>query len=177
MSTTTARPAKKPETLEVTTPSDLEIAMTRFFDAPRRLVYDAHVKPELLRRWMIGPPGWSMGVCEVDLKVGGKYRVGWRREEGAAPSPGCEGVPDAFEVTGVYREIVPPERIVATEYMGPGDGALVTQTFTEEGERTKFTQTMRFGSREERDGALKSGMAEGTAICYDRLAEILAGAA
>ena len=177
MSTTTAGPDKKPVTLEVTTPSDLEIAMTRFFDAPRRLVYDAHVKPELLRRWMIGPPGWAMGVCEIDLKVGGKYRVGWHREAGATPSPGCENVPDAFEVTGVYREIVPPERIVATEYMGPGDGALVTQVFTEEGGRTKFTQTMRFGSQEERDGALKTGMVEGTALCYDRLAEILTGAA
>jgi uncharacterized protein YndB with AHSA1/START domain len=167
-------PARKPETLEVTTPSDLEIAMTRFFDAPRRLVYDAHVKPELLRRWMVGPPGWTMAACEIDLKVGGKYRCGWQREAGAPPSPGCESVPDAFEVTGIYREIVPPERIVATEYMGPGDGALVTQTFQEEGGRTKFTQTMRFGSREERDAALKSGMTEGTAICYDRLAEILA---
>jgi uncharacterized protein YndB with AHSA1/START domain len=171
MSTNTA---KKPETLEVTTPSDLEIAMTRDFDAPRRLVYDAHVKPELLRRWMIGPPGWTMSVCEIDLKVGGKYRVGWQREAGATPAPGCENVPDSFEVVGVYREIVAPERIVATEYMGPGDGALVTQVFTEEGERTKFTQTMRFGSQEERDVALKSGMAEGTAVCYDRLAEILA---
>ena len=71
---------------------------------------------------------------------------------------------------------MPPERIVATEYMFPGDGALVTQVFTGEGGRTKLTQTMRYGSREERDEALKSGMAEGTAICYDRLAEILAEA-
>jgi uncharacterized protein YndB with AHSA1/START domain len=174
MSTTSA---KSTETLEVTTPSDLEIAMTRFFDAPRRLVYEAHVKPELLRRWLVGPPGWTMATCEVDLKVGGEYRCGWRRDPGAAPSPGCENVPDAFEVRGVYREIVPPERIVATEYMGPGDGALVTQIFAEQGGRTKFTQTMRYGSRQERDEALKSGMTEGTAICYDRLAEILAGAA
>ena len=171
MSTTTTG---RPETLEVTTPSDLEIEMTRFFDAPRRLVYEAMVKPELLRRWMVGPPGWTMAACEIDLKVGGKYLCGWRREAGVEPSPECEGVPDEFEVTGVYHEVVPPERIVATEYMGPGDGALVTQVFTEEGGRTKFTQTMRYGSREERDAALKSGMAEGTAICFDRLAEILA---
>ena len=173
----TSTAAGKPETLEVTTPSDLEIEMTRFFDAPRRLVYDAMVKPELLRRWLVGPPGWTMAICEVDLRVGGKYRVGWQREAGAAPSPECENLPDAFEVLGIYREIVPPERIVATEFMGPGDGALVTQLLTEEGGRTKYTQTMRYGSREERDAALQSGMAEGTAICFDRLAEILADGA
>lgn len=171
MSTTAAG---RPETLEVTTPSDLEIEMTRFFDAPRHLVYDAMVKPELLRRWLIGPPGWTMAICEVDLKVGGKYRCGWKREASATPSPGCEGMPDAFEAHGIYREIVPPERIVATEYMGPGDGALVTQLFVEENGRTKFTLTMRFGSKQERDDALKSGMADGTAMSYDRLAELLA---
>jgi len=171
MSTTTV---KRPETLEVTTPSDLEIEMKRYFDAPRRLVYDAMVKPELLRRWMVGPPGWTMALCEIDLKVGGTYRCGWQREAGATPSPECEGVPKAFEVHGVYHEITPPERIVATEYMGPGDGALVTQLFIEEDGRTKYTQTMRFSSMAERDGALKSGMAEGTAICFDRLAEMLA---
>ena len=161
----------------MTTPSDLEIAMTRFFDAPRRLVYDAMVRPELLRRWLIGPPGWTMSICEVDLWVGGKYRCGWQREAGAATSPECENVPDAFEVYGIYREIVPPERIVATEFMGPGDGALVTQVFADEGGRTKYTQTMRYNSREERDAALQSGMAEGTAMCFDRLAEILASEA
>ena len=166
--------AGRPETLEVTTPSDLEIEMTRYFDAPRRLVYEAMVKPELLRRWLVGPPGWTMTICEVDLRVGGTYRCGWQREAGVAPAPDTEGIPDAFEVHGVYHEIVAPERVVATEYMGPGDGALVTQTFTEDRGRTKFTQMMRYGSREERDAALQSGMAEGTAICYDRLAEILA---
>jgi uncharacterized protein YndB with AHSA1/START domain len=173
MSTTTAN---RPETLQVTTPSDLEIEMTRYFDAPRRLVYEAMVKPELLRRWLIGPPGWAMTVCEIDLQVGGKYRCGWQREEGAPVAAGCEDVPHAFEVTGIYREIVAPERIVATEYMGPGDGALVTQTLIEEGARTRFTQLMRYNTQQERDEALKSGMAEGTAICYDRLAEILAEA-
>jgi uncharacterized protein YndB with AHSA1/START domain len=164
------------ETLEVTTPSDLEIEMTRFFDAPRRLVYDAMVKPELLRRWLLCPC-FTMTVCEVDLRVGGKYRCGWQREAGATPSAECENGPEAFEVVGVYREIVQHERIVATEFMGPGDGALVTQVFTDEGRGTKFTQTMRYGSREERDGALQSGMTEGSAYTYDRLAEILADGA
>jgi uncharacterized protein YndB with AHSA1/START domain len=168
--------AGKPETLEVTTPSDLEIEMTRFFDAPRQLVFNAMVKPELLRRWLIGPPGWTMTICEVDLKVGGKYRCGWQREAGAAPPPDCENVPDAFEVHGIYREIVSPEKIVATEYMGPGDGSLVTQVLLDENGRTKFTQTMRFHSQEERDAALKSGMAEGTAMSYHRLADMLAAA-
>jgi uncharacterized protein YndB with AHSA1/START domain len=173
--TTTA--ADRPETLEVTTPSDLEIAMTRFFDAPRHLVYEAMVKPELLQRWLVGPPGWTMTTCEVDLRVGGTYRCGWQRDETATPEPGCEGIPDAFEVHGIYREIVPLEKIVATEYMGPGDGALVTQTFVDERGGTKFTQAMRYQTREERDSALQNGMVEGTAICFDRLAEILAGAA
>ena len=86
MSTTAAG---RPETLEVTTPSDLEIEMTRYFDAPRHLVFDAHVKPELLKRWLIGPPGWTMAICEVDLRVGGTYRCGFQREAGATPSPEC----------------------------------------------------------------------------------------
>src|SRR5882762_6535718 len=90
--------------LEVTTPTDREIAMTRVFDAPRGLVFDAFTKPELVRRWLLGPSGWTMPVCEIDLRVGGRYRYVWRKP----------GVPD-MGMGGVFREIVPAERIVATE--------------------------------------------------------------
>ncbi len=154
-------------TLQVTTPSDREIAMTRVFAASRRLVFDAHTKPELIKRWLLGPPGWSMPVCEVDLRVGGKYRYVWRRDK------------DGKEMAcgGVFREIVPPERIVNTEQFDdpwyPGE-ALVTTVLVEQGGKTTLTQTMLFGSREIRDAVLKSGMESGVAVSYDRLDQILA---
>src|SRR5439155_25403833 len=91
-------------TLKVTTPTDREIVMTRVFDAPRGLVFDAMTKPELLKRWLFGPPGWSMVVCEDDPRVGGAFRWVWRGPDGAE-----------MAMRGVYREVVPPERIVRTE--------------------------------------------------------------
>ena len=95
---------KDTRTLQVTTPSEREIAMTRVFDAPRRLVFDAWTRPELLKRWLGVRGGWSFAVCEVDLRVGGAYRFVWRGPNGKEMGMG-----------GVYREIVPPERLVATE--------------------------------------------------------------
>src|SRR3982075_1294051 len=92
-------------TLKLTTRGDREIVMTRVFDARGALVFDAFTKPELVKRWLLGPPGWSMPVCEIDLRVGGKYRYVWRRD-----SDGTD-----MGMGGVYREIVAPERIVATE--------------------------------------------------------------
>ena len=158
---------KTAETLTVTTPSDREIVMTRVFNAPRRLVFDAHTKPELVKRWLLGPPGWSMPVCEIDLRVGGKYRYVWRRDTDATQ----------MGLGGVYREIVAPERIVNTErfdeawYPGEGLGTLV---LTERQGKTTLTNTMRYESRAARDGVLKSGMEKGVATSYDRLAELLA---
>src|ERR1700740_2690854 len=90
--------------LTLTTPTEREIAMTRVFDAPRRLVFDAMTRPELVKRWLLGPPGWSMPVCEIDLRVGGTYRYVWRGADGTE-----------MGMRGVYREIAPPERLVATE--------------------------------------------------------------
>ena len=157
-----------PGTLQVTTPSDREIAMTRVFDAPRHLVFEALTKPELLRRWLLGPPGWTMPGCEIDLKVGGAYRYTWRNDENGKE----------FGTGGIYREILPPERIVHTEKMDgqPGE-ALVTNSLTEQAGRTTLTLTMLFDSKEIRDGALQSGMEKGVAISYDRLAEMLATSA
>jgi uncharacterized protein YndB with AHSA1/START domain len=153
--------------LQITTPSDREIAMTRVFAAPRRLVFDALTKPELVKRWLLGPPGWSMPVCEVDLRVGGKYRYVWRRD-----SDGTD-----MGMGGVYREIVKPERIVATEkfdqswYSGEAVG---TTRLVEQGGKTTLTQTMLYESKETRDGVLKSPMESGVGASYDRLADVLA---
>jgi len=112
-------------TLKVTTPTDREIVMTRVFDAPRALVFDALTKPELLRQWFFGPPGWSMVVCETAPKVGDTYRFVWRGPGGTE-----------MGMRGVCQEIVPPERIVATEKFDeawyPGE-ALVTTALVEQG--------------------------------------------
>jgi len=154
-------------TLIVTTPNEREIAMTRVFDAPRQLVFDAHTRPELLKRWLLGPDGWSMPICEVDLRVGGKYLYVWRRDR------------DGKEMRsgGVFREIVAPERIVSSEKFEdpwyPGE-AVNTLTLVEEHGRTTLTQTMRLESREARDGVLKSGMEHGVEASYDRLEAMLA---
>jgi uncharacterized protein YndB with AHSA1/START domain len=154
-----------PKPVEVTTPSDLEISVTRVFDSPAKLVWDAHTKPELLRRWMLGPPGWSMPVCDVDLRVGGAYAYRWRSDE-----DGTE-----FGSAGVHREVVPYERIVTTERMEGFDGEAVnTLTLAEADGRTTVTMNMLFASKEARDGALQSGMSDGMAMGYDRLDEILA---
>jgi uncharacterized protein YndB with AHSA1/START domain len=153
--------------LKLTTPSDREIAMTRVFDAPRQLVFDAHTKPELVKRWLLGPPGWTMPVCEIDLRVGGKYRWVWRSDNDGS----------TMGMGGVYREIVAPERIVATERFDeawyPGEG-LNTLVLIEKGRRTTLTQTMRYESKAARDAVLKSGMEKGVEASYDRLAELLA---
>ncbi len=156
-------------TLKVSTPDDREIAMTRVFDAPRRLVFDAYTKPELIRRWLFGPDGWTMTVCDVDLKVGGAYRFVWRKSDGPEMGMG-----------GVYREIVAPERLVATERFDqswyPGD-AVSTLVLVEQGGKTTLTQTMRYQSREARDAVLQSPALTGMSAGFDRLAELVASLA
>jgi uncharacterized protein YndB with AHSA1/START domain len=158
---------KSAATLLLTAPGEREIVMTRVFDAPRQLVFDAHTKPELVKRWLLGPPGWSMPVCEIDLRVGGKYRYVWRHDrEGTEMGMG-----------GVYREIVTPERIVNTERFDeawyPGE-AVDTLVLVERSGRTTLTLTVRYESREARDAVLKSGMESGVTASYDRLADLLA---
>lgn len=152
--------------LKLTTRGDREIVMTRTLDAPRKLVFDAFTKPELVKQWLLGPPGWSMPVCEIDLRVGGSYRYVWRKA----------GVPD-MGMGGVYREIVPPEKIVSTETFDqawyPGE-AVGTLLLVEQGGKTTVTQTVLYQSKEARDGILKSGMETGVAASYNRLAELLA---
>jgi uncharacterized protein YndB with AHSA1/START domain len=153
-------------TLKLTTPTDREIVMTRAFDAPRQLVFEAFTKPELLKRWLLGPPGWEMVVCEVALKVGDRYRYEWRNADGKQ-----------FGMGGVCREFSPPERMVSTECMdGYPSESLVTTVLVEQNGVTTLTTTARYESREVRDAVLKSGMERGVAASYDRLAELLASA-
>jgi uncharacterized protein YndB with AHSA1/START domain/effector-binding domain-containing protein len=154
-----------PESFNVTTPSDHEIQVTRDFDAPRQLVFDAFTKPDLVRRWLLGPPGWTMPVCEIDLKVGGTYRYVWRKS----------GVKD-MGIGGMFREVVSPARLVATEKFDeswyPGE-ALDTTVFVEKGDITKVTITILYESKEARDTARRSGMEHGMAAGYNRLEELL----
>ncbi len=149
--------------LEIATPNDRDVVMTRAFDAPRALVFDYFTKPEYIRRWMLGPDGWSMPVCDVDLRPGGSLRYVWRRTSGDGE----------FGCSGIYREVVALERIVHVErFDGDPDDALVTTTFTESGASTVVTMTVRYASREKRDAMLEMGMAEGLGDSFDRLEEI-----
>lgn len=151
-------------TLTVTTPSDREIRVSRTFDAPRTLVFDFHTKPEYVKRWLLGPPGWSMPVCEIDLTVGGQYRYRWRND-----ADGRE-----FGVQGQFLEVVSPERIVNLETMEgmPGE-TTVTVTFEESGAQTLLTVNMLFDSPQTRDIAMETGMTDGMGTSYDRLQEDL----
>ena len=157
---------KNTGTLKVTLPSDNEIVLTRVFDAPRQLVYDAFSKPELLKRWF-GPRGWSLSVCEVDLRVGGGFRFVLRGPDG-----------QEMGMRGVYKELQPPERSVHMESFDdfPGESQ-VTGVFTEQYGRTTLTATVQYPSKEVRDAVLKSGMEHGAAESYDKLAELFAGLA
>ena len=160
----------KREQLKITKSGDRDLVMTRVFDAPRKLVYDAHTKPALVRQWLLGPPGWTMPVCEMDVRVGGTYRWVWRKE-----TDGSE-----MGLGGVYREVKAPERIVTTEKFDeawyPGE-ALNTLVLVEQGGRTTLTQTMRYESPAAREAVIKSGMEQGVAASYDRLEDVLAATA
>jgi len=153
---------KNSETFHITAHGDREIVVTRVFAAPRQLVFDAYTKPELVKRWLLGPDGWSMPVCEIDLREGGKYRYVWRND-----STGHE-----MGMGGVYREVVAPDRFVATEKFDeawyPGE-AVDTIAFVEKAGKTTLTQTILYDSRETRDAVLKSPMQKGMAMSYDRL--------
>ena len=157
---------KNTGTLQVATPTEREIVMARVFDAPRNLVFDAFSKPELLKRWF-GPRGWSLVVCEVDFKVGGKWRFVLRGPDGTE-----------MGMRGVYREIAPPERTVHLEMFDdyPGE-SIVTAVFVEENGKTTMTATVLYESQVIRDAVIKSGMEHGAAETYDKLAEYLASAA
>lgn len=152
------------DSFKVTTPSDREIRMTRLFDAPRRLVFEALTKPEHVKQWWgrLGE-GYSVPICEIDLRVGGSWRFVNRHPKGEV----------AFR--GEYREITPPSRLVFTEIFEqfPDSISVVTTELTEEGGKTRFTATVRYPSLEVRDMVLASGMAKGAGISYDRLEDLV----
>jgi uncharacterized protein YndB with AHSA1/START domain len=153
-------------TLKLETRGDREIVMTRVFDAPRNLVWEAFTKPELLKRWFFGPPGWGLADCEIDLKVGGAYRFVWHGPDGTE-----------MGMSGVHREIVPPERLVVTEKYDeawyPGE-AVATTVLVEHAGKTTLTLSVLYQSPEAREAVLKTPMEAGVAMGYDRLAELLA---
>jgi uncharacterized protein YndB with AHSA1/START domain len=151
---------------QLSTPSDLEVLVTREFNAPRQLVYDAFTKPELLKRWMYGFEGWTLAVCDMDVRPGGKIRWVWRGRDG-----------NEMGLKGVYKEVVPAERLVHTEIFDEdwtGGETLVTFTFTELGGKTTCAMTVVYSSKEARDGALKTGMVDGMEIGYARLDKMFA---
>jgi uncharacterized protein YndB with AHSA1/START domain len=153
-----------PQTVDIATPSDVEIQVTRAFDAPAQLVFDYHTKPEYVQKWLLGPPGWSMPICEIELTVGGRYQYVWRNDANESE----------FGARGEYLEIVAPERIVHSERMDGVQGeALCTLTFVQNGARTTLTTTIRFGSKEARDQALQSGMTDGMSASYTRLEAVM----
>src|ERR1700730_11576121 len=154
-----------PAGLILTTPADREIVMTRVFNAPRKLVFDAWTKPELVKRWLLGPPGWTMPVCEIDFRVEGAYRFEWLGQDGTVMGMG-----------GIYRDIVIPERIVNTQLFDEdwtGGETLGTLLFVERDGKTTLTNKVLYSSREARDGAFKTDMAKGAEMGYARLDEIL----
>ena len=154
---------KNTGTLKVTLPSDRETMLTRVFDAPRRMVWDALTQPELIRRWF-GPRGWSLAECQVDLRVGGKWRYVLQGPDG-----------QKMGMSGEYRERQPPDRCVYTEAFDDFPGhSVVTTLLVEEGGKTTLTATILAPSKEVRDAVIASGMEHGAAETYDRLAELLA---
>lgn len=147
-------------TLKVTTPSDREIVLTREFDAPRHLVFEAFTTAALLKRWLLGPPGWEITLCEVATRMGDSYRYEWRHKDGRK-----------MGMHGVCREMAPPGRMVCTESMdGYPSESIVTTVLVERHGKTTLTTTVQYATREIRDAMLKSGMEKGVAASYDRLA-------
>lgn len=162
----------KLETAQVSLPSDSEVSVSRSFDASAALVYRAYTTPELVQRWLTGPAGWAMPVCEMDVRVGGRYRWRWRSNE-----DGSE-----FGFHGEFLEVEPEVRLRHTEVFDPGDTgenmgdqpATVTVTFEERDGVTTVTTLVDYGSKASRDAALATGMTDGMEASYKKLEELLA---
>jgi uncharacterized protein YndB with AHSA1/START domain len=145
------------------TPGDKEIVVTRVVDAPRRLVFDAWTDPRHIPRWMTGPEGWTMPVCEIDLRPGGSWRYVWRKGDGSE-----------MAMSGTVREVSAPERLVTTESWGPEWPETVNSlVLTESGGRTTITLTILYPSKQARDAALRTGMKEGMDQSFARLEMVL----
>ncbi len=159
--------------IKVETPSDREVRVTRAFKAPAQLVWDAHTKPELMRKWLKGYDGWSMPVCEMDVRVGGSYRWRWRNDE----------TQTEFGFFGKYLEVIPSARLVFEEHYDQGsfdvammkEPAIITNDFEEADGVTTLIVTMAYASRAERDDAIATGMTDGMGHNYKYLDAWLAG--
>jgi uncharacterized protein YndB with AHSA1/START domain len=157
---------------QVSLPSDTEIRVTRDFRAPRTLVWQAHTDPALFQRWIGGYPGWTMPVCEMDVRPGGKYRWRWRQD--------AEG--NEFGFYGEFREVEAPAKMVQAEFYDPGTfgGPMSTNptvnvlTLTEQNGITTLVTHITYDSKEARDGAIASGMTDGMETSYERLDTLLA---
>ena len=140
--------------------------MTRTFDAPQKLVFEAFTRPEHVVHWMLGPEGWTMPVCEIDLRPGGRWHMVWRRDDGSE-----------MAMSGEYQEVTPWSRTVQTESWGAQWASTVNTTeFIADGDRTTVVQTMKYPSQADRDRAMETGMKNGAEISYERLAAYLASA-
>lgn len=165
-----------PAQAQVTLPSDREVRVTRQFNAPRQLVYDAHTKPELVMKWMLGPPGWDMPICEMDVREGGKYKWQWKSKDDGK----------SFGFYGTFTEVNAPSRVVHDEYFDLGDvgtsmpvddPAIVSLDLQEANGVTTLVCTMKFASKEARDGAVSTGMTDGMEMGYARLDDFFKQAA
>lgn len=156
--------------LKVEARGDRELVISRTFDAPVKMVFDAHTKPELVRQWLLGPEGWTMPVCEIDLRVGGTYRYVWKKEKTG----------EEMGMGGEFLEVDEPNKYVATEKFDqswyPG-GAVATATFEDRDGKTAFQNVVKYDSNEAREAVLASPMEEGLSAGYDRLEALLAGSA
>lgn len=162
-----------PAEAAVSLPSETEVRVTRTFNASRELVWKAYTTPELVQRWLLGPPGWTMPVCEMDVRPGGKFRWRWRSDVAG----------QEFGFHGEFLEVEARERIVHTEHYDPGDVggnmgeagmSRVTVTLSENGGVTMLSTLIDYGSKEARDGALGSGMTGGMELSYQNLDRLLA---
>ncbi len=162
-------------TARVTLPSDTEVRVSRSFHAPRTLVWHAHTVPDLARRWL-GYPGWSMPVCEMDVRPGGKYRWRWRSDENG----------QEFGFFGTFTEVNGPSKIVHEEYYDPGemgfampagDPCIVSLELSEQKGVTTLVCNMTYASKEARDGAVSTGMTDGMEYSYARLDDMFKAAA
>jgi uncharacterized protein YndB with AHSA1/START domain len=145
------------------TPTDREVVLTRVVNAPRAVVFEVWTNPAHVPRWLLGPEGWTMPVCEIDLRPGGRWRYVWRKTGGTE-----------MEMSGVYREVVPPERVVMTEKWGPEwPETINTVAFIESAGQTTITITLQYPSKDARDAALDTGMKDGMEQSFARLDDVL----
>jgi len=157
-----------PSRLQIATPTDTTIVLRRAFNAPRRLVWEATFTPDKMRRWMLPPPGWTMTSCECEVRVGGKLSIAWKSDE-ANP---------VMTLRGEFTEVAPHQHAVHTETMALGSGQTVgslveRHEFADQGAGTVMTITQTYSSKEDRDGALASGMDQGMEACYQKLDTLL----